>query len=395
MASISPELLQKLKQHVGKKSSKKKKKTTTKHLTKEQVDKMLADLPPAEDRAVQRERYREAGQTIKAVARAFRLKFNDLSKSRKIKGDAAHKLAGSVDCDPSHLRFTKVLYAKHPSIHAVQVAKAKLIKYWQSKTLKYPEDGVRLFGVRGETEQDQNEEVRVFLDEINDLISDFRQAIDELANNWSEVMATCRERLRELHDESDYPTSERLHQEIGVGFETYNFELPEYLKAVNPAEYRRQQARLNAQFTEVAEKQAELIEEAMAMGLQQMVSSIRGWQDGTQKSFKDGVIERVFKAIEEYKSKIEPFGILNGRQIGAQFEELHNVLKGVGEDATTVANRLRKDGTQREFVLGRMDELFTSIMGMSSETTRRKVLRPDPVPAEEPSDKETETAEAA
>jgi hypothetical protein len=388
---MSTATLAKLKKAVAK--SKAKKAAKTPHYTKEQVDKMLAELPPAYAPESQKETLEEAGRTIRAVARAFRMRFNDVGKARKIKGEAAQKLAESVDCDPTHLRLTKLLYAKHPSIQRIQAQKAKLSKYWQAKTLKYPEEGVRLFGVRGETEEEQNEEVRLFLDEINDLVADFRSAIDSLANSWDDVMSTCRERLRELHDPRDYPSADQLHNAIGVDFSVYNFELPDYLKAVNPAEYRRQQERLQRKFTEVAEKQAALMEEAMAIGLQQMVSSIRGWQDGKQKSFKDGVISKVFAAINEYKTKIEPFGIMAGRQIGKQFDELHALLKGVGGDAAEIASTLRKDKTQREFVMGRVDDLFQSILGMSSETTRRKVLRPgqSDVKSEEPED----AAEAA
>lgn len=374
---MSTATLEKLKKALAKNKTKAKtkaKKATS--YTPEQVKKMLADLPPAYEPESQKETLEEAGRTIRAVARAFRMRFNDVGKSRKISGEAAQKLAESVDCDPTHLRLTKVLYARHPAIQRIQAQKTKLQKFWQAKTLKYPEDGVRLFGVRGETEEEQNEEIRAFLDEINDLIADFRAAIDSLANNWDDVMATCRERLRELHNPADYPSRDQLHNAIGVDFSVYNFELPDYLKAVNPAEYRRQQERLQAKFTEVAEKQAALMEEAMAIGLQQMVSSIRGWQDGKQKSFKDGVISKVFAAINEYKTKIEPFGIMNGRQIGKQFDELHALLKGVGSDASEIATTLRKDSTQREFVMGRVDELFQSILGMSSEATRRKVLRP-------------------
>jgi len=338
------------------------------------------DLPIMEEQA--QDQFEESGRRIKAIARAFRVKFSDLGKSRKLTATQAAGLTANANVDPNQLRMTKILYTRHPALDALSTAKTKMVDFWQLCTLPYPsEKGVRLFPVRGETEEEHQAEVREFIDKMSDYISDFRGAINKLAEDWSEVMQNCKDKLRDFHDDSNYPTASELQGLIGVEFEPFNFELPEYLKSVAPAEYRRQVEALNRKFTDVAEKQAELLEEAMAGGLQKMVSSIKGWADGKQRTFKDSVIGNVLDAINEYKTKIEPFGIMNGRQIGAQFDELHALLTGVGGDASAVASSLRKDGAQREFVLGRAEELFENILGMSSEKTRRKIVRPVETPS--------------
>lgn len=333
------------------------------------------------------EQAKEIGKNIKAVARAFRLRWQDVSKSRKLPDAHRRRVAETVDCDASQLRLTTLLYAQHPAIKELAAAKTAVKELWQSFTLPYPsESGVRLFPVRSDTEEERQQEVREFLEHMHDKIGDFRAAVTNLAEQWPDVLEASRESLRGVYQPENYPAADELHHHIRCVFEPFNFELPDYLKHVSPKEYAKQADLLNRKFEEVVHKQSQLIEEAMASSLNQMVASVQGWADGKKKSFKTSVVENVFKSLEEFKRNTERFGILDGTPLAKQFDGLHKLLLGVGDDSQDISTRLRKNEDQRESFMEKASELRDSILAMSSERTRRKILRaaPEDEPKSEP-----------
>lgn len=318
--------------------------------------------------------YEAAGQKIHSVSRAFRIRFHDLGNERNLDPVAIAKLTKDVDVKQDMLRLKKVLYSKHPAIKRRTTARNNVERLFKAKTLPFPEGGVRLLPVHSLTDEGQAKEVAQFVAELKQAIAIHNETVLELQRQWTDVLTTSAKDLREFHRPEDYPSAEELQSMLSIEFEPYNLELPEYYKKIDPAEYRRCQSLLQQRFEQAAALQEQAIVKAFQDSLAQMVESVRGYQDGKQRSFKDSVVENVFTALNDFRHKCRGFGILSGSELEREFEKLQRVLtRDVRADQ--LPDHIRKFPGEGKKLVDQVEQIHQAILSQSQLAPRRALLR--------------------
>ena len=119
----------------------------------------------------------------------------------------------------------RLLDTAHPAYKAVTAVKNKVISFWKSMSLPYPEPGIRLI------RQDRIDEFAAKMREFQDELA---EAVETLDRHYSELRATARQRLGTLFNEGDYPES-LATRSASVGFPSVD--PPDYLRQLNPRLY--------------------------------------------------------------------------------------------------------------------------------------------------------------
>ena len=91
-----------------------------------------------------------------------------------------------------------LLDSRHPAFRAVTAVRDKVIAYWTSQSLPYPEPGMRLI------RQDKIDEFTAKMREFQEELAGAVQALDR---NYHELRDTARKQLGNSYNSSDYPES--------------------------------------------------------------------------------------------------------------------------------------------------------------------------------------------
>ena len=102
----------------------------------------------------------------------------------------------------------KLLDNTAPSFKAVTAVRGKVIAFWKSLSLPYPEPGIRL--IRQDRIDDFAAKMREFQEEL-------AEAVENLDRDYNGLKATARRRLGSLFNSADYPDS--LTNMFGIEFD--------------------------------------------------------------------------------------------------------------------------------------------------------------------------------
>ncbi len=317
------------------------------------------------------------GDRIRDVAHGFRLSFQGLSRTRTVKAAIQKEIADEYDADADALRtIKKLIPAGHPSVKKLSEATGKINDYFSSRTLPFPENGVRLFPARSLVEAERAKEVETFLDELQKLIGDYYAAAAELDKDWPSVLAQAQREQGQLFDADDYPKS--VKETLQCRVYPYNVDIPNYYAKMSTRHYREAQHMLKARFAEAAKMQEQVVAKAMSDAVAQLAESVGGFHSGQQKTFKNSVVENVLAALKEFDEKARNFGI-GGDEMAREFDKLHKVLLTDGTGRTIrerdVADELRRDKELAVSVTKQIAAMGEKIAAMASLAPRRVLAR--------------------
>ena len=198
-------------------------------------------------------------------------------------------------------------------------------------------------------------------------MADFRQqleeAVAELDQHFWEIKAAARNRLGELFDESDYPSS--LIGAFEISHDFPSVEPPEYLRRLNPELYQQEVQRVQSRFTEAVQ----LAEEAFIEELSGLVSHLRerlnGEEDGTPKVFRDSAV----KNLQFFFERFQMLNVSSNDQLDELVQQCQRAVSGVVPQSLRDSSRLRGEiGKQLGIVQSALDELLV-------ERPRRRIVR--------------------
>ena len=169
---------------------------------------------------------------------ACRVKFKWLGTSKTLSSEQKTQAAESFGADGNSISAGKKLIdTKHEAYKALTSLKSQVTRYWKDNSLPYPESGIRLI------RQDR-------IDEFNSTLEDYREQIEAgvrmLADHFDQIKNAARDRLGELFDPSDYPSS--LVDEFSIEWDFPTVDPPEYLRRLNPDLYQEQARRVSQRF---------------------------------------------------------------------------------------------------------------------------------------------------
>ena len=173
-------------------------------------------------------------QVLRETTAAVRLRHRKLGVRKSLTQAQRKKAADVFAADVSTIAASKqLLNIKHKAYRKVAAVRTAATSYWKSVTVIYPDAGVRLIK-------------RDKIDSFNDEMIKFREALEaavsELEAEYGELKDTARERLADLYDKKDYPSS--LAEEFSLEWEYPSIEPDEYLKTNHPDLYAAEQSRV-------------------------------------------------------------------------------------------------------------------------------------------------------
>jgi len=248
----------------------------------------------------------------------------------------------------------KLLDTSHPAYKAVTAVRGKVIAYWKSMSLPYPEPGIRLI---------RQDEIDEFAAKMREFQEELAVAVANLDRRYSELKATARQRLGSLYNPSDYPSS--LVGLFSIEFDFPSVEPPDYLRQLNPQLYEQECQRVQGRFDEAVR----LAEEAFAAELSKLVSHLTerlsGTEDGQPRIFRDGVIEN----LTEFFQRFRALNVRSNEQLDRLVADAQGIIRGVQPQM------LRDDAGLRQQVATEMSRVQSVLDGLLVDRPRRNILR--------------------
>jgi hypothetical protein len=316
--------------------------------------------------------YYQVGSRLRGAARAFRLRFHGcLGNQRSIKGVVRHRMVSTVDADTDMLHISKSLFARNPVLTRLSSAKSELRNYFNHATFPF-DDAVRILYVPADSEAEEQEKLNRFVQQMRRRLDAYSEAAEAVRQEWPRILAEAREKLKDLFDPMDYPSESRLRSMFRVEFVPVNVELPAFYAGVSQEEYRRALQEVENRFAQAAAVAEVAAVQMLEDALDGLISSLKGYEDGQQKTVKFTRMERVLEAFAECREKYREVGLLASQGFEQAFERLRRELSLY--DTPDSFDELRKNKTALHELRTRVEQLADA-MKSSAEPIRRRAVQ--------------------
>ena len=203
-------------------------------------------------------------------------------------------------------------------------------------TIPYPEDGIRL--IRRET-------IELFEAQMALFAAALDEAVDQLETRYATLREDARERLGQLFNASDYPST--LIGQFAIAWEYPSVEPPDYLKQLNPALYEQEQARIQARFQEAVQMAEQAFAAEMAGLVAHLAERLSGDQDGKPKVFRESAVTN----MRDFFERFERLSVGSDGELNQLVAQAKQIVEGVDPKV------LRKDGGLRANMASSLSEV--------------------------------------
>lgn len=299
----------------------------------------------------------EAAQEMRATMGAVELSFTWMGTQRKLADSQTKQAADTFHADAKSVRASKVLIdTKHPAYKAATVIRSQARSFLRGISLPYPQDGIRLI------KYDDISRFETHMLEFRDRLNN---AVATLEEHYEAIKADARERLGDLYNPADYPTS--LEGVFSLTWDYPSIEPPEYLLNYNPQLYRQQQARIQERF----EQAVVLAENAFGERLQELIDHLlerlRGVETGEAKRFSNSTVEN----FAEFAAEFRRMNIRGNTQLESLINQAQSIVSGVDSKA------IKANGDLRQTLSTQMNEVRNALDTILANQPRRRVMRMD------------------
>ena len=286
---------------------------------------------------------------------AVRVSFTWLGVRKTLTPDQKAQAAESFGAEGQFLSAGKKLIdTRHPAYKAVTAIRSKVVAYWRSLSLPFPEPGLRL--IRQDQVDTFHRQLASYRDELND-------AVHILDQHFDELKGAAQHRLGRLFNPADYPAS--LSGLFAVDWDFPSITPPDYLLQLNPALYEQERARMTARFEEAVRLAESAFTEEFAKLVAHLTERLQAAPGEEPKVFRDSAIENLTEFFARFKS-------LNVRS-NAQLDELvataQKAVRGVQPQA------LRDNQTLRQQIAGQLTAVGATLDSLLVNRPRRSILR--------------------
>ena len=228
-----------------------------------------------------------ASDRLRSTMAAARLSFNWLGVRKSLSSSQKDQAADSFGAEGKYLSAgKKLLDTAHPAFKAVTSIRGRTVAYWKGISLPFPEPGIRLIPQGS-------------IDEFNERMSSFRDDLDEavleLNEHYGELRQAARERLGDLFDSSDYPTT--LVGMFAIEHDFPSVEPPPYLRQLSPELYQQECQWVQSRFDEAVQLAEQAFIEELARLVDHFSERLSGSADGKPKVFRDSAVTATMSII--------------------------------------------------------------------------------------------------
>jgi hypothetical protein len=294
-------------------------------------------------------------QRLRTTTAAVRVSLSWLGTRKTLTAEQKALAADTFGAEGNFLSAgKKLLDTKHPALKAVTGVKNRLVSYWKSMSLPYPEAGIRLI---------RQDKIDGFDVQMNDFRDELGEAVIRLDEHYTELKAVARNRLGSLYDPHDYPES--LRGMFHVSWDFPSVEPPDYLQQLNPDLFRQECERVAARFDEAVQ----LAESAFTEELHQLVAHLNerltGQTDGKPKVFRDSVVNNLTEFFDRFRS----LNVRSNEQLDLLVSQCQQFVQGVEPQ------KLRDDGGLRQQVATQLSGVQSVLDGLLVDRPRRRIIR--------------------
>ena len=301
------------------------------------------------------DRATSAADRLRAGMAAVRVSISWFGTRKSLTTEQKAEAATPFGAEAEFLSATKkLLDTKHPAFKAVTAVRGKAQSYLKSLSLPYPEPGIRL--IRQDRVEEFTDKMRGFQDELV-------EAVEALDRRYPELKATARQKLVNLYNPGDYPST--LTGLFGISYDFPSVEPPDYLRQLNPQLYEEECQRVQSRFDEAVR----LAEEAFVAELAKLVSHLTerlsGTEDNKPKIFRDSAVEN----LTEFFQRFRQLNVRSSEQLDNLVADAQRVIRGVDPQD------LRGNDGLRQHVATEMSRVSSVLDGMLVDRPRRNILR--------------------
>ena len=286
-----------------------------------------------------------ASNRLRSTMAAARLSFNWLGVRKSLSSSQKDQAADSFGAEGKFLSAgKKLLDTSHPAFKAVTAVRSQAVAYWKGISLPFPEPGIRLIP--------QNS-----IDEFTERMSCFRDELDEavleLNEHYDELRHAARERLGDLFDLSDYPTT--LVGMFAIEHDFPSVEPPPYLRQLSPELYQQECQRVQSRFDEAVQLAEQAFIEELARLVDHLTERLSGSADGKPKVFRDSAVTNMAEFFERFRG----LNVRSNEQLDELVGNAQRVVQGVEPQQLRDSQTLRQTiSTQMTAVQAGLDQLL-------------------------------------
>tara|TARA_B110000495_G_C22857654_1_gene500098 strand:- start:7 stop:882 length:876 start_codon:yes stop_codon:yes gene_type:complete len=276
---------------------------------------------------------------------AARLSFNWLGVRKSLNSSQKNQAANSFGAEGKYLSAgKKLLDTSHPAFKAVTSIRGQTVAYWKGISLPFPEPGIRL--IRQGSIDEFNDRIAVFGDELDESVLD-------LDRHYDELRYAARERLGDLFDASDYPTT--LVGMFAIEHDFPSVEPPPYLRQLSPELYQQECQRVQTRFDEAVQLAEQAFIEELARLVDHLSERLSGSADGKPKVFRDSAVTNMAEFFERFRS----LNVRSNEQLDELVGNAQRVVSGVEPQELRDSSSLRQNvATQMAVVQASLDQLL-------------------------------------
>jgi hypothetical protein len=276
---------------------------------------------------------------------ACKLSFSWFGTTKSLSDEQKATIADSFDADREVLSAGKrLLNTKDPAWKNVSSLKSRINSFWKGETLPFPLTGVRLI---------KQDNIERFNDRMVSFEAELDQAVEALDEVYGRLKEAARQRLGELFNASDYPSS--LQGLFSVTVSYPSVEVPPYLRRLRPDLYRQEANRVAQRFDQALEMAETAFMDELGQLLEHLNERLTGEVDGKPKVFRDTAITN----LTEFFARFSRLNIRSNSELDNLVESCQQIVQGRTPQSLrdnrsirdSVATELRAVGNQLDQLL--------------------------------------------
>ena len=294
-------------------------------------------------------------QRLRTTMAAVRVSLSWFGTTKTLTAEQRAEAAEPFGTDARFLSAGKrLLDISQPAYKAFTAVRGKVIAYWKSLSLPYPEPGIRLI---------RQDHIDGFATQIREFQEELAEAVENLDRHYSDMKATARQRLGSLFNAGDYPES--LVGAFSVDADFPSVEPPPYLQQLNPALYEEECRRVQSRFDEAVRLAEEAFTAELAKIISHLTERLSGQEDGKPKVFRDSMVEN----LTEFFGRFRELNVRSSEQLDQLVGQAQRAIRGVEPQD------LRDNAGLRQHVAMEMSRVQSVLDGLLVDRPRRAILR--------------------
>jgi hypothetical protein len=298
---------------------------------------------------------RTPSDRLRTTMAAVRVAFTWFGTRKTLTPEQKEQAAESFGAEGTFLSAgKKLLDTRHQAFKAVTAVRHRVLTYWKSNTLPFPEPGIRLL---------KQDDIPAFDVQLTSLRAELAEAVQALDRHYLDLKDLARLQLGALYNPADYPTS--LVGLFGIGWEFPSVEPPNYLRELSPQLYEQECQRVSSRFDEAVR----LAEDAFLAELGKLVAHlterITGQEDGRPKIFRDSAVEN----LTDFFHRFRALNVRSNAQLDELVEQARRTIVGVEPQD------LRTNVTLRQQVSQDLTRIQNNLDDLLVDRPRRNILR--------------------